>query len=134
MRSPANVCQLIQELLAHPKCIEFDQFKEILETIRDKMLIVHPTNPRNYNRGNDELSLQKSRSGSGLPRRKSSGQVADCLRSMSVFANDVVDLSRQNTRDLNASPAESSMMRSIPDVLREGEASPQSHIDQNGSV
>ena len=106
---------------------EFQHFKELLGIIRDKMLVVHPSRPATHD-GTNDLSLQRSQSGSGLERRKSSGQVADSLASMSVFENDVVDVSRQNTLDLNAPSTETRFIRSIPDILQASTSPPHSPI------
>ena len=110
-----------------PTCQEFQHFKELLGIIRDKMLVVHPSRPATHD-GTNDLSLQRSQSGSGLERRKSSGQVADSLASMSVFENDVVDVSRQNTLDLNAPSTETRFIRSIPDILQASTSTPHSPI------
>ena len=122
-----NTVQLIRRLLDDPTCQEFQHFKELLGIIRDKMLVVHPSRPATHD-GTNDLSLQRSQSGSGLERRKSSGQVADSLASMSVFENDVVDVSRQNTLDLNAPSTETRFIRSIPDILQASMSSPHSPI------
>ena len=122
-----NTVQLIRRLLDDPTCQEFQHFKELLGIIRDKMLVVHPSRPATHD-GTNDLSLQRSQSGSGLERRKSSGQVADSLASMSVFENDVVDVSRQNTLDLNAPSTETRFIRSIPDILQASTSTPHSPI------
>jgi hypothetical protein len=122
----ANVVQWLEVLLESPTCKQFAHFQELLKIVRDMMLVVHPTRPVTHNDGGDNLSLQKSQSGSGITRRKSSGQVADFLSSMSVFANDIEELSRQNTRDFNAASAGSEMIGSIPGILQASTSPPQS--------
>jgi hypothetical protein len=118
---------LIEELLTHPICETHKHFQELLEIIRDKMLVIHPSHPDSHNTSTD-LSLQRSQSGSGLTRRKSSGQVADFLGSLSVFENDVVEISRQNTLDLNTTSRESGIIRSIPDILSGSTSGPQTPV------
>jgi hypothetical protein len=104
-----------------PICKDFPHFQELLEIIRDFMLVMHPSQP-NTNGSTENLPPQYPHSNTELSRRKSAGDVFRFIGGMSVFVDEPEGPTRQNTHntvasEIDAPSVASEMINTIPRLL-----------------